>query len=229
MHHASHPVGERVYNMPTTNKGAGKATGKVGNAGNVPTRSGAIERGKRALCAEVYGVPQGAALLGACVTSMPEGVDAAGVVLRYFALGGAPWHDLAPRTRAHWQATHRSRWHGTGNVHEYAHNASDGGTTRCTVRHAGAAAQCDNTAPNKGDGVRRWRAEGVTLAGMPDTNKAQRDALVALAAGRAAHYAGIVAKSLGCSVADVAATPTYAALFAAGAERTAKALPPSKA
>lgn len=191
---------------PKTRKA--RATKAPANTTPMPTRTG-ITGETRQLCADAYGVRQGAALLAAAATSDKRGVTAEQYRRNAAALGMAPWYKLQPTARAHWQATHTSKWHGAGVVHQYAHKSSESARTRCTVRHANADAQCDSTAPNARDGAMRWLADGIAF--VSPLLALDGDVIDALARGRMRHYANVLVATHGVALATVLALESFAA------------------
>lgn len=104
----------------------------------------------------------------------------------------------------------------TGIVHKFRHLESEGKRTACMGGHAGKGSSCATgaTAPNKGDNVTRWRADGSNYG--PVANESNASKL------RAAAHAAIDARvgqlyGMGFTKADIEATPSiaqYVALLA---------------
>lgn len=180
---------------------------------------------RRSLVAPLYGVQQGESLLRATITADAIGVTAVEFELAYAAEGGAPWRKaLVPKSRAHYQATHSSRWHGAGFVHEFAHKADATDKVVCVIRHGGTdSVACTETSKNARDGAQRWSGRNLATASTVPADKRK-----ALALARTRHYVAVLAAAHDLTYSGVIAGPYFAPFVAAGLKASTKAAKPTK-
>ena len=209
-----------------------KATGDAAIAASV-----ALGNEKRTITPPAFGVQQGAAFVLAMATADERGVTLADARIRYAAVGGPVWGEPWGRADLHWFNAHdgKSGQKQGGRTHEFVHRGDPATVARVAcIGHGRNAAPCDVTAPNMGsdgDGneVRTWRYTGAVLP--PTFDGSDRAEIVALAAGRLAHYVEVVATTYyGGNKGDALALPYFAQFVKAdtGLKAGTKAIRPSK-